>query len=117
MACPPARRPRRELRSARRLEARPGPATAHRHRCRAPPPPPGIANLSRETAVAFASSYVPGVETVVAFAGLKWAILVRFWVAEVTVVSMGAVQGRALVLMVSLGDRGPAVCDTVVPNQ
>ncbi|WP_204370828.1 hypothetical protein, partial [Isoptericola variabilis] len=25
-ACPPARRPRRELRSARRLEARPGPA-------------------------------------------------------------------------------------------
>ena len=29
---PPARRPRRELRSARRLEARPGPATAHGHR-------------------------------------------------------------------------------------
>ena len=28
---PPARRPRRELRSARRLEARPGPAAAHRH--------------------------------------------------------------------------------------
>ena len=33
---PPARRPRRELRSARRLEARPGPAAAHRHRGRAP---------------------------------------------------------------------------------
>ena len=31
---PPARRPRCELRSARRLEARPGPATAHRHRGR-----------------------------------------------------------------------------------
>ena len=31
---PPASRPRRELRSARRLEARPGPATAHRHRGR-----------------------------------------------------------------------------------
>ena len=29
---PPASRPRRELRSARRLEARPGPATAHGHR-------------------------------------------------------------------------------------
>ena len=28
---PPARRPRRELRSARRLEARPGPAAAHGH--------------------------------------------------------------------------------------
>ena len=34
-ACPPASRPRRELRSARRLEARPGPA-AHRHRGLAP---------------------------------------------------------------------------------
>ena len=29
---PPASRPRRELRSARRLEARPGPDTAHGHR-------------------------------------------------------------------------------------
>ena len=33
---PPASRPRRELRSARRLEARPGPATAHRHRSQTP---------------------------------------------------------------------------------
>ena len=33
-ACPPASRPRRELRSARRLEARPGPAAAHGHRSR-----------------------------------------------------------------------------------
>ena len=32
---PPARRPRRELRSARRLEARPGPAATHGHRGRA----------------------------------------------------------------------------------
>ena len=31
---PPASRPRRELRSARRLEARPGPAAAHQHRGR-----------------------------------------------------------------------------------
>ena len=53
------------------------------------------------TLVAFACWYLCGVETVVAFAGLKWAILVRFWVAEVTVVSMGAVQGRALVTAVS----------------
>ena len=57
---PPARRPRRELRSARRLEARPGPATAHGHRSlalargmgpwprrRAPRPPPALpASLS-----------------------------------------------------------------------
>ena len=33
---PPARRPRCELRSARRLEARPGPAAAHGHRSHAP---------------------------------------------------------------------------------
>ena len=32
---PPASRPRRELRSARRLEARPGPTTAHGHRSQA----------------------------------------------------------------------------------
>ena len=39
---PPARRPRRELRLARRLEARPGPAAAHGHRSQAllcPPAP------------------------------------------------------------------------------
>ena len=33
---PPARRPRCELRSARRLEARPGPAAAHGHRSQVP---------------------------------------------------------------------------------
>ena len=52
-ACPPARRPRRELRSARRLEARPGPAglaTASNRSgaCvlpgQAPPPPTGTAD-------------------------------------------------------------------------
>ena len=37
---PPARRPRRELRSARRLEARPGLAAAHGHRSQAPPRSP-----------------------------------------------------------------------------
>ena len=37
---PPASRPRCELRSARRLEARPGPATAHRHRGRSLRRPP-----------------------------------------------------------------------------
>ena len=37
---PPARRPRRELRSVRRLEARPGPAAAHGHRSLALRQPP-----------------------------------------------------------------------------
>ena len=40
---PPASRPRRELRSARRLEARPGPAAAHGHRSQASQPPTGTA--------------------------------------------------------------------------
>ena len=40
-------------------------------------------------------------ETPVAFAGEKWAFLVRFSVALVMVVSMVAVQRRALVMMVS----------------
>ena len=47
---PPASRPRRELRSARRLEARPGPAAAHVHRSQAPQasrrPPIGRPTLS-----------------------------------------------------------------------
>ena len=41
---PPASRPRRELRSARRLEARPGPATAHGHRSLAPTGTPSLAH-------------------------------------------------------------------------
>ena len=42
---PPASRPRRELRSARRLVVRPGPATTHRHRCRALQHPPHLWGL------------------------------------------------------------------------
>ena len=67
----------------------------------------GIGNLSRETCVAFARSYVHavetgvafarsymrGVETDIAFAGEKRVFWVRFSVAEVMVVSMVAVQG------------------------
>ena len=54
-----------------------------------------------ETGVAFARSYVRGVETLIAFAGEKWAFLVRFLVAVVTVVSTIAVQGCAVVMTVS----------------
>lgn len=58
-----------------------------------------------------------GVETAIAFAGDKWVFFVHFSGAEVLPVSTVAVQGRALVLVVSLGDRGPAACDTIVPNR
>ena len=68
-----------------------------------------------ETAVAFARLYLCGIETVIAFAGAgrastetgvafageKWAFLAQFSGAEVMVVSMVAVQGCAVVLLVS----------------
>lgn len=65
------------------------------------PRPARIGNLSRETAVAFARSYVPGVETAIAFAVGKWAFLVRILFALVLSVSTVAVQRRAVVMGVS----------------
>ena len=65
------------------------------------PWPARIGNLSRETNVAFARACRASDETTIAFAGKKWAFLVRFSVAEVMVVSMVAVWGRALVMAVS----------------
>ena len=67
----------------------------------------GVADLSRETAVAFARSCPCGVETlvafaragraltetVIAFAGEKWVFFVRFSVAEVLSVSAVVVEG------------------------
>ena len=54
-----------------------------------------------ETPVAFACWCLCGSETAIAFVGAKWAFLVRFSVAVVTVVSTRAVQGRAVVMAVS----------------
>ena len=54
-----------------------------------------------ETVIAFAGAGRASTETVVAFAGEKWVFLVQFSGAEVMVVSMVAVQGRAVVLSVS----------------
>ena len=54
-----------------------------------------------ETAVAFAGADRASTETAVAFAGEKRAFLVRFSGAEAMVVSMVAVQGRAVVMVVS----------------
>ena len=53
-----------------------------------------------KTAIAFARLYLCGVETAIAFAGEKWAFLVQFSAALVLLVSMVAVQGRAVVMMV-----------------
>ena len=76
------------------------PARPRRHPRALQPGPVGqVARLS-ETAIAFARSCARGVETVITFAGEKWAFLVRFSAALVLLVSMGAVQGRAVVMMV-----------------
>ena len=54
-----------------------------------------------ETPVAFAGAGRASTETVIAFAGEKWAFLACFSVAVVTVVSTVAGQGRAVVMGVS----------------
>ena len=63
-----------------------------------------------ETPVAFAGAGRASTETAIAFAGAKWAFWVRFSVAEVMVVSMVAVQGRAVVLLVSMPPSCRASC-------
>ena len=65
------------------------------------PGPVGQAARLSETPVAFAGTGRASTETGIAFAGEKWAFLVRFSVALVMVVSMVAFQRRALVMMVS----------------
>jgi len=76
-------------------------ARSCRHLWALRPCPAGQVVRLSETGVAFARSYVRGVETVIAFAGENRAVLVRLLVAVVTVVSTGAVQGRAVVMGVS----------------
>ena len=60
-----------------------------------------VVDLSCETAVAFARAVWAPVETGVAFAGAKWVYFVCFSVAEVLWVSTVAVEGRAVVMVVS----------------
>ena len=63
-----------------------------------------------KTAIAFARLYLCGVETAIAFAGEKWAFLVQFSAALVLLVSMVAVQGRAVVMVVSSPPRHSCPC-------
>ena len=63
-----------------------------------------------ETVIAFAGAGRASTETVIAFAGEKWVLLVQFLGAEVMVVSMVAVQGRAVVLSVSKSPRCRSSC-------
>ena len=119
---PPARRPRRELRSACRLEARPGPATAHGHRSLALPPPTGTAarpsgysgalhsrllsltggaGNSRETVITFAGVCSVSGETDDTIASQIHLFLVLFHRAKASWVSRRRTEAPALVLAVS----------------
>ena len=60
-----------------------------------------VGRASTETAIAFARVGRASDETVIAFAGEKWVFFVRFSAAEVLSVSAVAVEGRAVVMVVS----------------
>ena len=62
-----------------------------------------------ETPVAFAGAGRASTETAIAFAGAKWVFWLCFLVAVVMVVSMVAVQGRAVVMVVSCWPASVAV--------
>ena len=75
---------------------------AARRRPRAPQPG-SVDQVSQwfETAIAFAGAGRASNETGTAFVGENWMFLARFSLALVLSVSMGVVQGRALVMVVS----------------
>ena len=82
-----------------------------RRRPRAPQPGPvGQAAWLSETAVTFAGAGRASAETGVAFAGEQRAFLVRFSVAVVSSVSTVAIQGRAVVMVVSSSPRHSCPC-------
>ena len=76
------------------------PRTRHRPRSPQPGPVDQTACLS-ETPVAFAGAGRASTETAIAFADENWVFLARFSAALALSVSMVAVQGRALVMVVS----------------
>ncbi|MBS7071617.1 MAG: hypothetical protein KH092_04875 [Actinomyces sp.] len=61
----------------------------------------GAGRASTETGIAFAGAGRASTEAGIAFAGENWVYLARFSVALALLVSMVAVQGRALVMVVS----------------
>ena len=76
------------------------PRTRHRPRSPQPGPVDQTARLS-ETDIAFVGAGRASTETAIAFADENWVFLARFSAALALSVSMVAVQGRALVMVVS----------------
>ena len=110
-AGPPASRPRCELRSARRLEARPGPAAAHGHRSQALrslrllPQPTAVAHRCGrqlcETVITFAGARSVFGETDGTIARQKHPFSALSWRAKASRVSRKRTEVLALVLTVS----------------
>ena len=74
------------------------------------PGPVGQLGRLSETAIAFARSCSCGIETAIAFAGVKWAFLVQFSGAVVMSVSTVPCWWRAVVLLVSTSPCCRALC-------
>ena len=123
---PPASRPRRELRSARRLEARPGPAAAHGHRSparprrrpRAPRPGPAAAHGHRSPALRPSGASTPAVRLVLLCVAPSCLLLSNF--ARNSPVTISVFELASLELerfwAVFKSDRGKLRADLVSPR-
>ena len=113
----PAREPSapRAFGSARRLEARPGPATAHGHRSQAPPPPTGTVAKSRGQPCRhgnFACNSLLAISNF-EFVSLE---LQRFWaLLKVHAIELHAKLGEGCVIGARLGCGGVLVRDFFRP--
>ena len=83
----------------------PGPVGQAACLCETPVAFAGADRALSETGIAFAGAGRASTETGIAFAGEKWVFLAHFSVALVLSVSMVAVQGRAVVMVVSMSPR------------
>ena len=90
---------------AARGHRQPGPVGQAACLCETPVAFAGAGRALSETGIAFAGAGRASTETGIAFAGEKWVFLAHFSVALVLSVSMVAVQGRAVVMVVSMSPR------------
>ena len=90
---------------AARGHRQPGPVGQAACLCETPVAFAGADRALSETGIAFAGAGRASTETGIAFAGEKWVFLAHFSVALVLSVSMVAVQGRAVVMVVSMSPR------------
>ena len=114
---PPASRPRHELRSARRLEARPGPAAAHRHRGRSLRRPPDqwrlVADVWLGALAAWMCCLVPAISHAIPL-GIFQTMNSYRWYCNVLGRSQKMTEGNYVRLLVSAGPPA-AFCPAVGP--